>query len=80
MITVPKEFSIDLAGRKLSISVGQLAQQANGSCVVRYGDTVALCTATLGEAREDAGFFPLSVEDEARRQSRLIDGVRKGRR
>jgi polyribonucleotide nucleotidyltransferase len=66
MITVPKEFSIDLAGRKLSISVGQLAQQANGSCVVRYGDTVALCTATLGEAREDAGFFPLSVDFEER--------------
>lgn len=66
MISSPKEFSIDLAGRKLSISVGQLAQQANGSCVVRYGDTVALCTATLGEAREDAGFFPLSVDFEER--------------
>ncbi len=66
MITAPKEFSVDLAGRKLSISVGQLAQQANGSCVVRYGDTVTLCTATLGEAREDAGFFPLSVDFEER--------------
>ncbi len=66
MITPPKEFSMDLAGRTLSISVGQLAQQANGSCVVRYGDTVALCTATLGEAREDAGFFPLSVDFEER--------------
>ncbi len=62
----PQEFSIEFAGRTLSVSVGQLAQQANGSCVVRYGDTVALCTATLGEAREDAGFFPLSVDFEER--------------
>ncbi len=66
MISSPKEFSMELGGRTLSISVGQLAQQANGSCVVRYGDTVALCTATLGDAREDVGYFPLSVDFEER--------------
>ncbi|HEU0051104.1 MAG TPA: polyribonucleotide nucleotidyltransferase [Patescibacteria group bacterium] len=65
-ISAQKEFSIDWAGRKLSISVGQLAQQANGSCVVRYGDTVSLCTATMGEVREGADFFPLSVDFEER--------------
>ncbi len=57
---------MQLAGRTLSLSVGQLAQQANGSCVVRYGDTVALCAATLGDAREDVGYFPLSVDFEER--------------
>ncbi len=62
----PQAFSIDYAGRPLTISVGKLAQQANGSCTIQYGDTLVLCTATLGEAREDAGFFPLSVEYEER--------------
>lgn len=62
----PKEYSIPFAGRTLSISLGQLAQQANGSCVVRFGDTVSLCTATLGEVREGADFFPLSVDFEER--------------
>jgi len=66
MIKTPQEFSIDFGGRRLSISIGQLAQQANGSCVVRYGDTVTLCTATLGEVREEVDFFPLSVDFEER--------------
>ncbi len=61
-----KEFSITWGGRTLSISVGQLAQQANGSCVVRYGDTVVLCTATMGGAREGLDFFPLQVDFEER--------------
>lgn len=65
-ITKPQEFSAEIGGRTLTISVGQLAQQANGSCVVRYGDTVVLCTATMGEAREDASFFPLAVDFEER--------------
>ncbi|MBM3204374.1 polyribonucleotide nucleotidyltransferase [Candidatus Uhrbacteria bacterium] len=65
-IASSKEFSIQWGGRTLSISVGQLAQQANGSCVVRYGDTVVLCTATLGEVKEGADFFPLSVDFEER--------------
>lgn len=62
----PQAFSIDFAGRPLTITTGKLAQQANGSCTIQYGDTLVLCTATLGEAREDAGFFPLSVEYEER--------------
>ncbi|QQR61361.1 polyribonucleotide nucleotidyltransferase [Candidatus Uhrbacteria bacterium] len=50
----------------LTIGVGQLAKQANGSCTVRYGDTVVLCTAVLGEAKEDMSHFPLMVDYEER--------------
>jgi polyribonucleotide nucleotidyltransferase len=62
----PQKFSIEFAGRPLTIAIGKLAQQANGSCTIQYGDTLVLCTATLGEAKEDAGYFPLSVEYEER--------------
>lgn len=61
-----KTFSIEWGGRTLSISVGLLAQQANGSCTVRYGDTVALCTATMGGVRPGLDFFPLQVDFEER--------------
>ncbi len=59
-------FSIEWGGRTLSIGVGLLAQQANGSCTVRYGDTVVLATATMGGAREGLDFFPLQVDFEER--------------
>lgn len=62
----PKEFSMEWGGRKLTIAVGALAQQANGACTVRYGDTVVLCTATMGAAREGLDFFPLQVDFEER--------------
>ncbi len=61
-----QEFSIEWGGRTLTIGVGLLAQQANGSCTVRYGDTVVLCTATMGGAREGLDFFPLQVDFEER--------------
>ncbi len=61
-----KTFSIEWGGRTLSIGVGLLAQQANGSCTVRYGDTVALCTATMGDIRPGLDFFPLQVDFEER--------------
>ncbi|MBI4138886.1 polyribonucleotide nucleotidyltransferase [Candidatus Uhrbacteria bacterium] len=61
-----KKFSIEWGGRTLEISTGSLAQQANGSCVVRYGDTVVLCTATMGGVREGLDFFPLQVDFEER--------------
>ncbi len=60
-----KTFSIDVAGRALTIEAGQLAQLANGSVVVRYGDTVVLSTAVAStEPREGIDFFPLSVDYE----------------
>ncbi|HOK63095.1 MAG TPA: polyribonucleotide nucleotidyltransferase, partial [Soehngenia sp.] len=60
-----KIYKYMLAGRELSITVGKVAQQANGSCLVRYGDTVTLVTATQSkEPREGIDFFPLSVDYE----------------
>jgi len=60
-----KVYNFEVAGRPLSIEVGQLAQLANGSALVRYGDTVVLSTATASkEPREGIDFFPLSVDYE----------------
>lgn len=59
-----KIFKTDFAGKQLIIETGQLAQQANGSCTVRYGDTVVLATAVMGGIREGIDYFPLSVEYE----------------
>lgn len=62
-----KTFSMELAGRALTIETGRLAQLANGSVLVRYGDTVILSTATASAApREGIDFFPLSVDYEER--------------
>lgn len=61
-----KEYSIELAGRTLTIGTGLLAQQANASCTVRYGDTVVLCAATMGGERAGIDFLPLQVEYEER--------------
>jgi len=58
---------MELAGRTLTIETGKLAQLANGSVLVRYGDTVVLVTATASEKpREGIDFFPLSVDYEER--------------
>jgi polyribonucleotide nucleotidyltransferase len=59
-------FSITFAGRELSIEVGQLAKQANGAALVRYGDTVVLSTATASKEAKKVGFFPLTVNYEER--------------
>ena len=61
-----KTYSIEWGGRTLTIGVGRLALQANGSCTVRYGDTVVLCPATLGGIRPGMDFFPLQVDFEER--------------
>ena len=58
-------FETELGGRKLVIENGQLAKQANGAVLVRYGDTVVLVTATASsEPREGVDFFPLTVDYE----------------
>lgn len=58
-------FKTDLAGRELSVTIGKVAEQANGACLVSYGDTVLLVTATSSKKpREGIDFFPLSVEYE----------------
>ena len=60
-----KVFSMELAGRTLSVEIGKVAAQANGAAFMRYGDTVVLSTATASDKpRDGIDFFPLSVEFE----------------
>ncbi len=62
-----EKFETQWGGKTLSIEVGKLAGQANGSCVARYGDTVALATAVMSDnIREGIDFFPLLVDYEER--------------
>lgn len=56
-----KVYSMDFYGKKLSVEVGELAKQANGSVLVRYDDTVILSTVTAGKTPKDVDFFPLTV-------------------
>lgn len=60
-----KSFTMELAGRTLTVEVGRVAAQANGAAFMHYGDTVVLSTATASnKPREGIDFFPLSVEYE----------------
>ena len=65
-----KSFSMELAGRTLTVDVGRVAAQANGAAFMHYGDTVVLSTATASaKPREGIDFFPLSVEYEEKMYS-----------
>ena len=67
MLTKERMFETTLAGRKLSVQTGKFAQLCNGSCMIRYGDTVVHVAATASKApREGIDFFPLSVDFEER--------------
>ena len=58
-----KTYSMDLAGRTLSVDIGRVGKQAGGCAFIHYGDTTLLCTATQSAApRDGIDFFPLSVE------------------
>ncbi|WBW50684.1 polyribonucleotide nucleotidyltransferase [Peptoniphilus equinus] len=60
-----KVFTLDLAGTPLEVSIGKVAKQANGACLLKYGETVVLVTATASsKPREGIDFFPLSVDFE----------------
>ncbi|NLN86212.1 MAG: polyribonucleotide nucleotidyltransferase, partial [Syntrophomonadaceae bacterium] len=61
---VHNKYQTQVAGRPLVIEVGQVARQANGAALVRYGDTVVLVTATADTPREGLDFFPLTVDYE----------------
>lgn len=62
-----KTFKTDFAGRPLVVETGKLAGLANGSCLVRYGDTAILCCATASaRPRDGIDFLPLSVDFEER--------------
>ena len=60
-----KSYSMELAGRTLTVDINRVAKQANGAALMNYGDTTVLSTATASkEPREGIDFFPLSVEYE----------------
>ncbi|MBQ1352027.1 MAG: polyribonucleotide nucleotidyltransferase [Oscillospiraceae bacterium] len=60
-----REFTMDVAGKPLTIEVGRLAELCNASCLVRYGETVVLVCATAAtKPRDGVDFFPLSVDFE----------------
>ena len=60
-----KKFTYELAGRPLTIETGKISQLSNGSCLVRYGETVVLANATASAApRDGIDFLPLSVDYE----------------
>jgi polyribonucleotide nucleotidyltransferase len=60
------EYSMVWAGRKLTVEIGQLAKQASGAVLVRYGDTAVLSTATASKEPKNLDFFPLTVNYEER--------------
>lgn len=65
-----KSFSMDLAGRTLTVDVGKVGKQANGCAFMRYGETTVLSTATASDKpRDGIDFFPLSVEFEEKMYS-----------
>ena len=60
-----RQFETTVAGRKLVVETGKMAQLSNGSCIVRYGDTVVMTNVTASDKpREGVDFFPLSVDYE----------------
>ncbi|MFC4557169.1 polyribonucleotide nucleotidyltransferase [Virgibacillus kekensis] len=61
-----REFSTEIAGNKFTVETGELAKQANGACMIRYGDTAVLSVATASKEPKDLPFFPLTVNYEER--------------
>ena len=60
-----RQFETEVGGRKVIVETGKYAEQANGSCVVRCGDTVVMVNVTMSETpREGMDFFPLQVDFE----------------
>ncbi|MBM7608408.1 polyribonucleotide nucleotidyltransferase [Lysinibacillus composti] len=65
-MTEKKVYSYEWAGRQLVVEVGQLAKQANGAALVRYGESAVLSTATMSKQPKPLDFFPLTVNYEER--------------
>ena len=75
-----KSYSMDLAGRTLTVDIDRVGKQANGCAFMHYGETTVLCTATASDApREGVDFFPCSVEYEEKTYSvgRIPGGFNK---
>ena len=65
-----KSYSLELAGRTLTVDIGRVCAQANGAALLKYGDTTVLSTATASDKpRDGIDFFPLSVEFEEKMYS-----------
>ncbi|MBE5887343.1 MAG: polyribonucleotide nucleotidyltransferase [Lachnospiraceae bacterium] len=65
-----KSYSLELAGRTLTVDIGRVCAQANGAAILRYGETTVLSTATAADKpRDGVDFFPLSVEYEEKMYS-----------
>ncbi|MFB4167448.1 polyribonucleotide nucleotidyltransferase [Virgibacillus sp. JSM 102003] len=61
-----QEFSTEIAGKEFIVETGEFAKQANGACMIRYGDTSVLSVATASKEPKDLPFFPLTVNYEER--------------
>ncbi len=60
-----RKFETTFAGRPLVVETGKMAQLASGSCLIRYGETEIMCTATMSDKpREGVDFFPMSIDFE----------------
>jgi len=67
---MPEIYTFELGNRTMTLETGELAKQANGAVLVRYGDTVVLVSATMSkEPRTDVDFFPLIVDYEEKMYS-----------
>ncbi len=60
----PKVYKFEFGGKPLSVEFGRLAQQTNGSCLIQYGETTVLVTATMSDKQKAVDYMPLSVEYE----------------
>jgi len=61
-----QKFQTKIGNREMEVEIGGFAEQASGSCLIKWGQTSLLCTAQLGEEKEGIDFFPLSCEYEER--------------
>src|SRR3990167_3871988 len=61
-----KEFSVEIGGKPLVAQFTDLADQATGSCIVKYGNTTVLATAVMSHSERDGDWFPLTVDYEER--------------
>jgi len=59
-----QKFETEIGGKKLEVTLGELAQQASGSCQVKYGNTTVLVTAVMAKKPKDGDYFPLMVDYE----------------
>jgi polyribonucleotide nucleotidyltransferase len=63
---ISKQYTLEVGGKTLTAEFNDLAEQAHGSVMIRYGNTVVLATAVMGKTQKDVDFFPLTVEYEER--------------